>query len=255
MYKIFTGNYAGIYGDTYMTFQSGKKYHKPTFENIPEEKRIHILNVATEEFANKGFENANINTIAKKASVSVGSLYKYFDSKTDLFMTSANYGINILEEILGEVLTRDEDVMIKLEKLIRQAITFSKKYAVMIRLYNEFTTESNNELGKQLAKRMESITAEAYKQAIVQGQVSGDIRTDIDPGMAAFMVDNILVNIQFSYACGYYEERYKIYGGEDIFEKEEFAIENFLRFIKAALKMNTDKGGNTQNGLKFQREI
>ena len=44
--------------------------------------------------------------------------------------------------------------------------------------------------------------------------------------MAAFLVDNLLMNIQFSYACDYYSERYKIYAGEDIFLKDEFAIEN-----------------------------
>lgn len=41
-------------------------YHKPTFDNIPAEKREKILSVALTEFATKGFENANINTIAKK---------------------------------------------------------------------------------------------------------------------------------------------------------------------------------------------
>ena len=56
--------------------------------------------------------------------------------------------------------------------------------------------------------------------------------------MAAFFVDNLLMNIQFSYACDYYCERYKIYAGEDIFLKDEFAVENILRFIKAALKSN-----------------
>ena len=69
-------------------------YHKPTFDNISEEKRKKILDVAVNEFANHGFENANINTIAKKADVSVGSLYKYFDTKADLFLTSVNYGVS-----------------------------------------------------------------------------------------------------------------------------------------------------------------
>lgn len=41
-------------------------YCKPTFMNIPQEKREKILSVAANEFANHGFENANINTIAKK---------------------------------------------------------------------------------------------------------------------------------------------------------------------------------------------
>ncbi len=219
-----------------MIMKDNAVFHKPTFDNIPEEKRMKILDVAVNEFANNGFENANINTIAKKAEVSVGSLYKYFATKTDLFLTSVNYGVDSLEQILGGVVSSNEDIMIKLEKLVRAAIDFSRKNSVMIKLYNEFTTESNAELGKQLARKMETITAEAYKQAIVQGQAAGEIRTDIDPGMAAFFVDNILTNLQFSYACEYYSERYKIYAGDDIFEKDEFAIENILRFTKSALK-------------------
>ncbi len=213
-------------------------YHKATFENISEEKRKTILDVAVNEFATKGFENANINTIAKKAQVSVGSLYKYFDTKSDLFLTSVNYGISSLEEILGAIIETDEDVILKLEKLLHEAISFSRRNAVMIKLYNEFTTERNAELGKKLADRMETITANAYKTAIIQGQISGEIRTDIDPGMAAFLLDNLLVTFQFSYACEYYSERYKIYAGDDIFQKDEFAVRNIIKFVKAALKPN-----------------
>ncbi|MBQ4206731.1 MAG: hypothetical protein II621_00330, partial [Clostridia bacterium] len=66
--------------------------------------------------------------------------------------------------------------------------------------------------------------------------VDGEVRADIDPGMAAFLVDNLLMNVQFSYACAYYKERFQYYAGEDIFEKDSFVIENILRFIKAALK-------------------
>ena len=43
-------------------------YHKKTFENIPEEKRRRILAVAIGEFANKGFDNANINVRQASAS-------------------------------------------------------------------------------------------------------------------------------------------------------------------------------------------
>jgi AcrR family transcriptional regulator len=213
-------------------------YYKPTFMNITQEKREKILSVAVSEFAHNGFDNANINTIAKKAGVSVGSLYKYFDTKTDLFLTSVHYGITSLEVIVDGIVNSQDDVMVKLEKLIRIAIEFSRRNKVLIKLYNEFTSESNSELAKKIAADMESITSQAYKSAIIEGQVAGEIRTDIDPGMAAFLVDNLLMNIQFSYACDYYSERYKIYAGDDIFLKDEFAIENILRFIKAALKLN-----------------
>ena len=175
-------------------------YYKPTFMNITQEKRDKILSVAVNEFAHNGFDNANINTIAKKAGVSVGSLYKYFDTKTDLFLTSVHYGITSLEVIVDGIVNSQDDVMVKLEKLIRIAIEFSRRNKVLIKLYNEFTSESNSELAKKIAADMESITSQAYKQAIIEGQVAGEIRTDIDPGMAAFLFDNLLMNIQFSYA-------------------------------------------------------
>ena len=213
-------------------------YCKPTFMKIPPEKREKILAVAVNEFAYNGFENANINTIAKKAEVSVGSLYKYFDTKTDLFLTSVDYALRNLDIIMETIVETNEDVMVKLEKLVRVTIEFSRTNTVLIKLYNEVTSESKAELVKKIAEHVESVTSQAYKKAIIAGQVAGEIRTDIDPGMAAFFVDNLLMNIQFSYACDYYGERYKIYAGEDIFLKDEFVVENILRFIKSALKLS-----------------
>lgn len=211
-------------------------YCKPTFKNIPEQKQRKILDVAVNEFATEGFDNANINTIAKKAEVSVGSLYKYFETKTDLFLTSVNYGLSELDSVIELVASSEEDVMIKLEKLTRSYIEISRRSKVLIKLYNEITSESNSPIIEKIASRIEEKTCAAYRKTIEDGQKSGEIRQDIDPGIAAFLVDNILMNLQFSYACDYYSFRYKIYAGEDIMERDDFAIKNILRFIKGALK-------------------
>ena len=45
------------------------QFSKATFENLPSEKRYRILKVATEEFANNGFENTSIQQIAKKSNI------------------------------------------------------------------------------------------------------------------------------------------------------------------------------------------
>lgn len=214
----------------------GEAYCKPTFNNIPEEKRKKILDVAVSEFANEGFENANINTIAKKAQVSVGALYKYFDTKADLFLMSVNYSISVRDAMLESIVSSDEDVLIKLEKLIRSDIEFSRKSGVLIKLYNEVTSEGNSALVEKIAADIEKKSCYAYKKTIEDGQKAGEIRQDIDPGIAAFLIDNILMNLQFSYACDYYSCRYKIYAGDGIMEKDDFAISNILQFIKGALE-------------------
>ncbi len=45
-----------------------------------------LLQVAASEFAQLGFEQANINTIAERAGLGKGTIYLYFHSKQELFL-------------------------------------------------------------------------------------------------------------------------------------------------------------------------
>jgi AcrR family transcriptional regulator len=59
---------------------------KPTFFNLPEEKRETIFNAAVEEFAEYGLEKASTNRIVKNSGIAKGSFYQYFEDKQDVFM-------------------------------------------------------------------------------------------------------------------------------------------------------------------------
>lgn len=213
-----------------------QKHHKPTFDNISPEKRARILDTATKEFAFKGFENANMNAIAKKAGVSVGSLYKYFENKQDLFLTTIQYSIQSMEELLNVLAVSDEDVLVKVERILREIQRSSKENATLIKLYNGMTAENNPRFASQFAYEMEAMTARIYRIAIEEGKKAGDVRADIDSAFAAFMLDNIFMSLQFSYACDYYKERFRIYAGNDITERDNFVVEQCLKFVKSALK-------------------
>jgi AcrR family transcriptional regulator len=54
------------------------------FEEIREEKKDLISQVALEFFANEGYHSTSISKIAKKAGISKGLMYNYFESKDDL---------------------------------------------------------------------------------------------------------------------------------------------------------------------------
>ena len=212
-----------------------KKHHKPTFDNIPPEKRRRIIETATMEFAKKGYHDASISNIASKSGVSVGSIYKYFDNKQDLFLTIVDHSISRMEKLLLGLAKEDEDVIIKVEKILREIISASREDGILIKLYNSMTAVNDKKLARQFAVEMESMTAEIYIEAIKDGQKSGEIRKDIDPRVAAFLIDDLFMSLQFSYAGDYYEERFKIFCGEDAHQRDEFIIEQVLKFIKSAL--------------------
>lgn len=59
---------------------------KPTFFNLDEAKRNLILTAVLEEFSEHTFDEASVNTIVKRANISKGSLYQYFEDKVELYL-------------------------------------------------------------------------------------------------------------------------------------------------------------------------
>lgn len=187
-----------------------------------------------DEFAEFGYEHANTNRVAKSAGISVGSLFKYFDSKEDLFVTTVKFGAGELKQELKELADEEEDVFLKVEKILRIIQEHSRRNVNMIRLYNEMSCHGNSKLVLQEAEWMESFTATLYAQLIEKAKADGVIRADCDARMFAFLLDNIFMQLQFSYACDYYKERFKVYVSSDILQRDDFVVEQTMKFIKAA---------------------
>ena len=202
---------------------------------MPKEKRQRIIETATQEFARKGYHDSSVSAIASKSGISVGAIYKYFDSKLDLFLTIVAHNISRMEELLTGLAAADEDVIIKVEKILREIINFSRENGILINLYNSMTAVNDKKLASQFAKEMEQLTAEIYIRAIVEGQANGEIRKDIDPKVAAFLIDDLFMSLQFSFANDYYIQRLRLYCGDDATDKDEFIIAEVLKFVKSAL--------------------
>jgi len=66
------------------------------FQDMRDEKKTHIMNVALEHFANEGYHNTTISHIAKHAGISKGLMYNYFESKEELLAA-------ILSRSMGEI--------------------------------------------------------------------------------------------------------------------------------------------------------
>ena len=64
------------------------------FKVLRENKKREIMDAALNLFAEKGFAAASINMIAKRAGISKGLIYNYFESKEELITTILNSGFD-----------------------------------------------------------------------------------------------------------------------------------------------------------------
>ncbi|MGE5679022.1 MAG: TetR/AcrR family transcriptional regulator, partial [Pseudomonadota bacterium] len=202
--------------------------------NISEDRKQTVLNVAISEFAANGFNATNINVIAKKAGISIGSMYSYFESKEALFLTIIDKGFHLLENALQEAVEQTDDIFELFEKLLRASKYYAVSYPELNQIYLDMTTQGLSHLSSKLSGQMESITARLYCDFINRAKASGTVSGDIDERLVSFCLDNLILMFQFSFTSDYYRERMKIFLGSGA-DDDERLIQGVMSFIRKAL--------------------
>jgi len=91
-----------------------------------------ILESARKLFEVKGFLNTTLNDVAQAAEVSVGLIYRYFESKEDIFASLALKGAEEFDRRVAEILKnaqgKDASVSLVLEKIAHDFFHFYKTY-------------------------------------------------------------------------------------------------------------------------------
>ena len=210
-------------------------HFKPAFGKIPIEKRERILRTSAQEFATLGFSSANINVIAQKAGISIGSMYNYFESKEALFLTINDLSYRLIRSILAATDLEKGDLFDKFERLLRAVQVYARLYPEFNQIYQELTSEGLSHLSRQLSGKLETVTAQYYRTLLVEARDGGIIAPDVDEFTAAFCMDNLLVMLQYAYSSDYYSQRMKIFAGEDALENDEKMITGIMRFVRRAL--------------------
>lgn len=203
---------------------------------LTKEQTDRILSIAAEEFADRGFAGTAVGSIAKKAGVSVGVIYKYYAGKEALFNACVSKSLDSMEEVLDMTRNDGGSLMDMIENLIRRMQTFAKENPEYIRLYHQITVSGSPAGKTQSAELIESGTAKIYGEFIKRAVESGEIRDDIDPAAFAFLIDDLLMMLHFSYACDYYKDRFRIYFSDNALDNDEKVREQMLKFIGSALK-------------------
>ncbi|MED4452461.1 TetR/AcrR family transcriptional regulator [Metabacillus fastidiosus] len=98
------------------------------FEKLSEEKRLLIINVCVQEFAQNGYEKTSTDIITTKAGISKGILFHYFKNKKNLYLYIVDYVVKFLTEktlqTVKEVKSTDFFDRIKELVLLKHHVTF-----------------------------------------------------------------------------------------------------------------------------------
>lgn len=160
---------------------------EPKFRRRPADRPAEILAAALEVFAERGFHSARLEEVAKKAGVSKGALYLYFETKADLFRAVVRDAISPnLEQVkamTAAVAPFDQAARLGLGTLARKVVA-DRRITGVVKLV---IAESRNhpELATIWHETVVEPGVQLMSRLIAEAQARGEVRAG-DPRLFAF---------------------------------------------------------------------
>lgn len=132
------------------------------FNNLKPEKQKQIINAAIKEFVRNGFEKASTNEIVKRANISKGSLFNYFNSKQDLYLYLIEYSSKAIVNLNEEIDLSETDLFKRIERVALQKFYVQQKYPQAFEFLASTKQEESVEVKDIIKQRLNPI----YNQAI-----------------------------------------------------------------------------------------
>jgi AcrR family transcriptional regulator len=98
-------------------------------------RREEIFNAAISLFSEKGYHDVTMQEIAKRAEFSVGTLYKFFRNKEDLYRALMLEQADKFHNTLLKAISEDEDEIEKLRNYVKVKGEVFKANLSIVRLY------------------------------------------------------------------------------------------------------------------------
>jgi AcrR family transcriptional regulator len=165
---------------------------------LASERREHLVRLAAELFAEKGYQATTVRNIADEAGILSGSLYHHFDSKESIVDEILAAFFDELAAANQAALERGGDPRTVLAALVRNCFdTLEPHRAAVTVMQNDWTYLRRFDRFDYLS-RAEEETERIWVKQITRGQETGVFRDDIDAGLTYRMIrDTIWVAVRW----------------------------------------------------------
>lgn len=167
---------------------------KIQFEEIRKEKMQLIMDSALELFAQFGYETTSINRIARKAGISKGLMYNYFQSKEQLIEAILNKGIDEMLNIFD--INKDGEIVAEeLEFYINESFKMIKEKRIFWKLYYSVTLQPS--VFRLIEKKIDEMYTPVFTKMVNYFKSSGFENPEIETVLFYSLIDGVTFDYVF----------------------------------------------------------
>ncbi len=144
-------------------------------ERVREARRLALIEVAEQVFAERGFDGATMAEIAARAGYSAGNLYNVFEGKQALFRAVVSARGNLLLERLREAFEQLSTLPARIDALVETLVSFVEEHHAFFSIYLQTTSGFAWNVGRLDEEVIEM-------QVLLEQEVAGAVRGAIQNG-------------------------------------------------------------------------
>ncbi len=165
-----------------------------TFHNLPPDKQRRIMEHALDEFAEKGYGRASMNSLVAALGIAKGSIFKYFTDKSGLFRHVFDFALGKVKDHLRQV--RDASaglpVFTRLRMSLLAGLDLIEEHPKLFGLYLRVLFEGDMPLKTRLLASVVEEGRDYIMELLMEGKRSGELDPELDLAMATFLVEAVL---------------------------------------------------------------
>ncbi|HHT73338.1 MAG TPA: TetR/AcrR family transcriptional regulator [Firmicutes bacterium] len=159
---------------------------KPTFFNLPPEKREAIEAQAIREFGENTFERASLSKIVENCGIAKGSMYQYFEDKLDLYLYIVELAYAEKRRYVERAYAVPGDIFQVLEAYYRESLRFALEHPALHKVANKFWESRGQHLDKTI-DQVRASRASDFRAFLQDAMESGVVNGELDPEAVFFV--------------------------------------------------------------------
>jgi len=207
-----------------------------TFRRLDPDRQEAVFNAILEEAVEKGPASLNIKEIARRAGVSVGSLYQYFPDRDGLL----DFAVELCKRSISAMFQEYTPMMAAMplkdamSAYLMGGLEWGQTAAGLVRFFGRAAYQGDPDLAERLVRPIATVMRETMKEILTQAQARGEIRADADIEAVTRLLNGFMIVAGDSQLLPYLNTYFQISTETIPFERVANALLEFIQHGIAA---------------------
>lgn len=160
-------------------------------------RKVEILRIAANLFAEKSYHDVTMDEIAQKAGIAKGTIYLYFKSKEKLYLEILEDSYQVIEAILEKEIARNDETPEKLRKILLLIFDFYLKNIDILKILTRDETHLIKE-HYDFTEHWRLRRINLYKKILEKGEKEGSFRV-VNINLTSLIIFGLVRSVMFYY--------------------------------------------------------